>query len=130
MPEQGTLRISTRVAPDGSRAELPTEDEKGPSAQRSSIGKPSRYIEIEIADTGVGMSQEFIKDRLFRPFQTTKKKGLGIGLYQCWEAIEAHGGRIEVRSVEGQGTVFNIKLPVVQSDSMKSIEAKPLSAKS
>lgn len=69
-------------------------------------------IYLEVSDTGCGMSQEFIDNRLFKPFQTTKKKGIGIGLYQCQVIVEAHGGKIEVSSTEGIGSTFAVKLPV------------------
>ena len=49
--------------------------------------------------------------RLFEPFVTTKRKGLGIGLYQCRQIIEAHGGRIEVESCVGGGSTFTLWLP-------------------
>jgi len=68
-------------------------------------------VRWEIADTGQGMDQDFIRSRLFQPFQTTKPRGLGIGLYQCKQIIEGHGGKIEVRSQIGQGTTFTISLP-------------------
>ena len=52
----------------------------------------------------------FVENHLFRPFRTTKEKGLGIGLYQCKQIVEAHGGRIDVESREGKGTVFTVIL--------------------
>ena len=52
---------------------------------------------FSVADTGVGMTEEFIKTRLYRPFSTTKNKGIGLGLFTCREVVEAHGGRLEVR---------------------------------
>jgi putative PEP-CTERM system histidine kinase len=66
---------------------------------------------FEVADQGVGMSDDFIRNRLYQPFQTTKERGLGIGLYQCRQIIEAHGGKIEVSSKEGVGTSFKVHLP-------------------
>jgi putative PEP-CTERM system histidine kinase len=68
-------------------------------------------IIIEVKDNGPGMSKEFIKNKLFKPFQTTKKKGLGIGLYQSKTIIEAHSGRIGVESQVGRGAQFRIYLP-------------------
>lgn len=62
-------------------------------------------------DEGCGMPAEFIAANLFRPFTSTKKKGLGIGLYQCRQIVEAHGGHIEVASVVGRGSEFRIHLP-------------------
>ena len=66
---------------------------------------------FSVADTGVGMTQEFIRTRLFRPFATTKNKGIGLGLFTCREVVEAHGGRLEVDSRPGAGTRFRVVLP-------------------
>ncbi len=70
------------------------------------------YIVLSVADNGCGMSREFMEHSLFHPFRTTKKKGLGIGLFQCKHVVEAHGGRIEVESEEGKGSTFRVVLPV------------------
>ena len=64
-----------------------------------------------IGDTGPGMSRTFIETHLFRPFATTKKNGIGLGLYTCREVVRASGGTIEVQSVEGAGTTFRVVLP-------------------
>lgn len=69
------------------------------------------WMELAVYDNGSGMSKEFIDKNLFRPFQTTKKQGMGIGLYHCKAIIEAHGGRIDVESEEGIGTTFRVLLP-------------------
>jgi putative PEP-CTERM system histidine kinase len=66
---------------------------------------------IRVKDNGCGMTQDFIDNHLFRPFRTTKEKGLGIGLYQCKQIIEAHGGRCEAESSIGKGSVFTVYLP-------------------
>lgn len=71
-----------------------------------------KWVEISVRDNGCGMSGEFIKKNLFRPFRTTKKHGMGIGLYHCKAIIEAHRGRIEVESEEGKGSIFRVLLPV------------------
>lgn len=68
-------------------------------------------FEMKVADDGRGMSEEFVRTRLFRPFSTTKKDGLGIGLAQCRTIVEAHGGHIEVRSRPGAGTTFTVSIP-------------------
>jgi putative PEP-CTERM system histidine kinase len=70
------------------------------------------FVVLSVSDNGGGMSREFIEKSLFRPFQTTKKQGMGIGLFQCKMIIEAHQGRIEVESEEGKGTTFKILLPI------------------
>ncbi|MCA1616762.1 MAG: hypothetical protein LC800_22255, partial [Acidobacteria bacterium] len=66
---------------------------------------------LSVGDTGPGMTDEFLRTRLFRPFATTKAKGIGLGLYTCREVVEAHGGRLEVESEEGVGTRFRVVLP-------------------
>ncbi len=67
---------------------------------------------LTVADNGCGMSAEFLTRSLFRPFQTTKKSGLGIGMFQSKMIVEAHGGRIEAESELGKGTTFRIFLPL------------------
>ncbi|HEX8352871.1 MAG TPA: ATP-binding protein [Pyrinomonadaceae bacterium] len=66
---------------------------------------------FSVADTGVGMTDEFIRTRLYRPFSTTKTKGIGLGLFTCREVVEAHGGKLEVDSRPGAGTRFRVVLP-------------------
>lgn len=72
---------------------------------------------FSVSDTGPGMSKSFIETRLFRPFSTTKKHGVGLGLYTCREVVEASAGLIEVDSVEGSGTTFRVVLPSASHDS-------------
>jgi putative PEP-CTERM system histidine kinase len=67
---------------------------------------------LAISDNGCGMSPEFINRSLFRPFSTTKKKGIGIGMFHCKMIVEAHRGRIEVQSEAGKGTTFRVLLPI------------------
>jgi len=76
-------------------------------ADRTSHGE----VVIIISDTGCGMSQKFIEESLFRPFRTTKKSGVGLGLFTCSEIVAGSGGRIEAESVEGLGTTFRVVLP-------------------
>jgi putative PEP-CTERM system histidine kinase len=67
---------------------------------------------LTVVDNGCGMSTAFLKDSLFRPFQSTKKKGLGIGMFQSRMIVEAHGGSIQVESETGKGSTFRVCLPV------------------
>jgi putative PEP-CTERM system histidine kinase len=70
---------------------------------------------LHIIDDGPGMTAEFIRDTLFRPFGTTKKSGYGIGAYQARELIRRMGGRLEVTSTIRKGTRFTIHLPLAAS---------------
>ncbi len=67
---------------------------------------------LEVADSGCGMSPEFLARQLFRPFQTTKKTGLGIGMFQSKMIVEAHGGRLTVTSASGRGSTFQVLIPL------------------
>ena len=69
---------------------------------------------IEVEDSGVGMSEEFIRTRLFKPFESTKKNGMGIGIYESREYIRELGGQLDVRSRETEGTRFSIALPLLR----------------
>jgi signal transduction histidine kinase len=75
-------------------------------------GKPF----FSVSDTGEGMSRRFIEERLFHPFATTKKRGVGLGLYTCREVVVANGGSITVDSREGVGTTFRVVLPSATID--------------
>ena len=70
------------------------------------------WVELSVCDNGCGLSQRFIQESLFRPFQTTKKQGMGIGLFHSKMIVEAHQGRLEVESKEGKGTTFRIMFPI------------------
>lgn len=79
--------------------------------------KTDNHVRVEISDTGSGMDAEFIRDRLFRPFDSTKGAGMGIGAYECREYVHELGGKITVESELGRGTTFCILLPVNPSSS-------------
>ncbi|MGI5915816.1 MAG: ATP-binding protein [Anaerolineae bacterium] len=85
MPEGGTLTVSTRST--------------------------EYHVIAEVADTGVGMSEEDL-ERLFQPFFTTKERGIGLGLSVSHSIIEAHRGKIAVSSEPGRGTRFTVELPL------------------
>jgi putative PEP-CTERM system histidine kinase len=69
-------------------------------------------VMISVTDNGCGMSPNFLKKSLFRPFHTTKKKGVGIGMFQSKMIVEAHRGSIQVESEPGKGTTFRVMLPI------------------
>ncbi|MBW2107754.1 MAG: PAS domain-containing protein [Deltaproteobacteria bacterium] len=78
----------------------------------------SGYIEIEIADTGQGIAPADV-EKIFDPYYTTKPGGTGIGLAIVHKIVEAHGGRIKVKSKPGKGTIFTIQIPNRQGDGGK-----------
>ncbi len=75
------------------------------------VGEAS-HATIEVIDSGSGMSPEFVRTRLFKPFNSSKPGGFGIGAFEARELVRAMGGRLEVESREGLGTRFQIRLPV------------------
>ncbi len=79
---------------------------------------------ISVTDTGRGMTEEFKRTRLFQPFATTKKKGIGLGLYSCREIIEQHGGRIEVTSEVNVGTEFRVVLPLMGAETEQAMTVR------
>jgi putative PEP-CTERM system histidine kinase len=71
-----------------------------------------QWVALSVTDNGCGMTEQFIKNSLFRPFRSTKKKGLGIGMFQSKTIVEAHQGKIHVESELGVGTTFRVMLPL------------------
>jgi putative PEP-CTERM system histidine kinase len=92
---------------------------------RDMCANGSSKVHVFVEDTGAGMSEEFVRERLFRPFATTKKKGLGIGLYQCRSIVHAHGGELLVRSRPGEGSVFQVVLSVANGGGRETAVATP-----
>ena len=72
-------------------------------------------VAVEVVDSGPGMSAEFIRTRLFRPFNSSKPGGFGIGAFEARELVRAMGGRLDVESREGLGTRFLLTLPLARS---------------
>ncbi len=86
------------------------EASEGKGVIRVSTYVSGQHVVCKVSDDGCGMSREFIEQSLFRPFRSTKKKGMGIGLFQSNMIVQAHKGRIEVESEEGKGTTFRVLL--------------------
>jgi putative PEP-CTERM system histidine kinase len=70
---------------------------------------------VEVGDTGHGMTAEFIRDRLFKPFETTKHAGMGIGAYESFQYVRELGGETKVTSEPGQGTRVTLLLPLFET---------------
>lgn len=78
------------------------------------VGSDDTHGRIEVIDSGPGMSPSFIRSRLFRPFDSTKAGGFGIGAYEARELVRTMGGALEVDSKEGLGSRFTVLLPLAQ----------------
>ena len=87
--------------PEGGRLSLATAYERG-----------GRRVSLQVADTGIGMSAERLA-RIFMPFHTTKRTGLGVGTPLVKRTVERLGGTIDVSSRPGAGTRFVLKFPLV-----------------
>jgi putative PEP-CTERM system histidine kinase len=81
-----------------------------------SLTKGEGTVLIEVQDTGHGMSEEFIHERLFKPFESTKSAGMGIGVFESQEYARELGGRLEVVSSQSSGTTFRMILPCHKQD--------------
>jgi len=80
------------------------------------VRRERNVVSVAIEDNGEGMDADFVRNRLFKPFDTTKTgKGMGIGVYQARDYVQALGGNLSVESTKGEGTTFTISLPVVVS---------------
>ena len=75
-----------------------------------------RVALIEIKDDGPGMSEDFVRERLFQPFQTTKLGGVGLGLYTANQIILFHRGELDVQSQPGHGTTVRVRLPAARRE--------------
>jgi putative PEP-CTERM system histidine kinase len=80
-----------------------------------SLRREGRSAVIELSDSGHGMSEQFIRERLFKPFDSTKPAGMGIGMFESRDYLCGIGGRLEVKSAPGQGSTFRIILPLHQA---------------
>jgi putative PEP-CTERM system histidine kinase len=76
------------------------------------LSQQDTFAVIEIKDNGTGMSEEFVREKLFSPFVSTKVAGMGIGVFETKEYVQELGGSLEVESSPERGTVFRMKLPL------------------
>jgi putative PEP-CTERM system histidine kinase len=119
------------VAADAARVEAVLEhlvqnaQEATPADGRVTVraSRDDRWALVEVEDTGCGMDEEFVADRLFRPFDTTKgNAGMGIGVYESREFVRSRGGDMVVRSLLGQGTTFRIRFPLKEGEADPPVE--------
>jgi signal transduction histidine kinase len=88
------------------------------------IDRMGSHARVEVGDNGHGMSEAFIRDRLFKPFETTKSTGMGIGAYESFQYVQELGGKVDVRSQEGEGTVVTLLLPLIETFSRSDLQTQ------
>lgn len=76
------------------------------------VRREAGSVKVQVQDTGTGMTEEFVQTRLFRPFQSTKDSGMGIGMHESLQYVRELGGEIQVRSRPGEGTAITVSLPL------------------
>ena len=106
LDQEQMLKVVTNLVLNAREAVLPSGEVRIETAQSNG------WVILTVSDNGCGMAPEFLNRSLFRPFQTTKKNGLGIGLFQSKMIVEAHKGKVQVESQPGKGTTFRIILPL------------------
>jgi PAS domain S-box-containing protein len=106
MPTGGTVGIKCENVKSRIRDKLSTDT--------------THFVRLQISDTGIGIPANVV-DKIFDPFFSTKQEGSGLGLSICHSIITKHNGHIDVRSVPGEGTIFNIYLPASSQDTEKSV---------
>jgi signal transduction histidine kinase len=79
---------------------------------------------VEVKDTGCGMSEQFVRERLFRPFQTTKSTGMGVGAFETAQLAKEMGGSIQADSQPGAGTLIRLFLPLHAEEPRREHEAQ------
>lgn len=79
------------------------------------LAREGSQVTVQVGDTGCGMSEDFVQNRLFRPFSTTKGSGMGIGTYESAQYIRELGGALHVESEVGVGTVITVHLPLLDA---------------
>jgi len=78
---------------------------------RVAVENRGEHAVVVVADRGAGMTPEFVRDRLFKPFETTKASGMGIGVYESAQYVASVGGEISIDSKPGIGTSVELRLP-------------------
>ena len=116
------VRNSYQATAAGGRISVEVELDAVRAGRRLSHGRleAGDYVRVAVSDTGSGMTERTL-DRIFEPFFTGRPAGTGLGLATVREIVHDHGGSIDVRSVFGRGTTFDVWLPVADADSAADV---------
>jgi putative PEP-CTERM system histidine kinase len=87
------------------------------------VDRYGSHARVEVGDCGSGMTASFVQERLFRPFQTTKTAGMGIGAYESFQYVQELGGQVKVESEEGRGTTITLLLPLIEAFSESDLQS-------
>lgn len=79
------------------------------------VDRFASHARVEVGDNGQGMTEDFVQTRLFKPFQSTKEAGMGIGTYESFQYVRELGGKVSVNSEVGKGTVVCLLLPLIET---------------
>lgn len=99
-----------QAMPDGGRLEVALKEKSSGASLDGAVSR--KHAEVSIIDTGCGIPQENI-DRIFDPFFTTRQGGTGLGLPISYSIARQHGGEMEIRSREGEGTDVTVRFPLI-----------------
>ena len=111
---------AVEAMPDGGKVRVSTENRyvDSPVKGFDHVKKEGDYVVLTVADSGVGISPQDMK-QIFEPFYTKKvmgRSGTGLGMAVVWGTVKDHGGYIDVQSLEGKGTVFELYFPACRED--------------
>jgi signal transduction histidine kinase len=88
---------------------------------KAELADEGATVQLSVQDTGTGLAPS-VQEKLFTPFTTTKKTGMGVGLSICRTIVEAHGGKIWAESSRGEGTTFHFTLKAVKEEELAEAE--------
>ncbi len=108
-------QVALNLLRNGMEAMMATDAGDGRSITISTRMRDGNFVEVSVTDRGCGVPRECV-DRLFTPFSTTKKSGMGMGLSISQAIVRAHGGEIDFRGNDNGGTTFWFTLPAVERD--------------
>ena len=116
---QNIVLNADQAMPEGGHITISMRNIEAPNKELPQGLSPGKYVEIAIADTGIGIAEHYAT-RIFDPYFTTKEKGSGLGLATSYSIVRNHNGLITMRSDLGKGTTFFVYLPVTGEECRES----------